>query len=64
MKGEIIKLEEQKVGIVILCRMQSKRLPGKTMIKIRDITVLERVVNRCKKINTFLFKIRRSYYFS
>ena len=51
MKGEIIKLEEQKVGIVILCRMQSKRLPGKTMIKIRDITVLERVVNRCKKIN-------------
>ena len=47
-------------GIVILCRMGSNRLPGKTLIKINNITVLQRVIDRCKKLKNYSIVVATS----
>jgi 3-deoxy-manno-octulosonate cytidylyltransferase (CMP-KDO synthetase) len=39
-----------KTVIVIPARMKSSRLPGKPLIKINGITILERVYSKCKKV--------------
>lgn len=39
-----------KVGAIIFSRMSSKRLPGKAMIDISGKTLLQRVIERTKKI--------------
>ena len=39
-----------KIGIIITARTDSKRLPNKVLFKIRNLTLLEFMVNRLKKI--------------
>lgn len=41
----------EKTGIIIQARMVSSRLPGKVMLNLAGRTVLEHVVERCKKVN-------------
>jgi len=50
----------KKTGIVLLCRMGSNRLPGKTMMKINNISVLQRVLNRCKRLGNLPIVIATS----
>ena len=40
-----------KTGAIIFSRIDSKRLPGKALIDIEGRTLLERVIDRTKKIN-------------
>jgi len=40
----------EKVAIVIPARYQSKRFPGKPLVKIGDITMIERVYRQCMKV--------------
>lgn len=41
-----------KVGAIVFSRMSSKRLPGKAMIDISGKTLLQRVIDRTKKIQS------------
>ena len=43
-------LQDSKIGGIIFCRMSSSRLPGKAMIKVDGVNLLERVIKRSKKI--------------
>jgi spore coat polysaccharide biosynthesis protein SpsF (cytidylyltransferase family) len=43
-------MKDKKVGIVIQARMGSTRLPGKVMMKIRNKTIIEIIVERLKGI--------------
>jgi len=40
-----------KIGIIILCRYNSKRFPGKILTKIHQESVLSHIVNRLKHIS-------------
>ncbi|MDN5199976.1 hypothetical protein QQ008_01355 [Fulvivirgaceae bacterium BMA10] len=40
-----------KIGIIILCRYSSSRLPGKILKKINGKTILERIVERLEKVS-------------
>ena len=49
MKKKNIYLEKNKVGILIISRMQSSRLPGKSLMHIdSSYSVLEYVINQLK----------------
>ena len=43
-------MDNEKIAIIIEARMESKRLPGKVLKKINNITVIEHIINRCKKV--------------
>ena len=55
-----LKSISKKTGIVLLCRMGSNRLPGKTMMKINKVSVLQRVFNRCKRLGNFKIVVATS----
>lgn len=44
-------LKGKKTGVIILARLDSKRLPGKGLLKVRDKALLQYVVERSNKIN-------------
>ena len=50
----------KNTGRVLLCRMGSNRLPGKTMMKINKVSVLQRVFNRCKRLGNFKIVVATS----
>tara|TARA_B100000886_G_C20415154_1_gene488948 strand:+ start:146 stop:853 length:708 start_codon:yes stop_codon:yes gene_type:complete len=56
----VSKNTNKKIGLVLLCRMGSNRMPGKTMMKINNISVLQRVLNRCKRLGNFPIVIATS----
>ncbi len=41
-------MEKNKLGVIIFSRMNSSRLPGKALMPIGGIPLLERVINRAK----------------
>ena len=44
-------MEKKKIVIIIQARLNSKRLPNKVLKKINNITVLEHIIYRLKKLN-------------
>ena len=42
-----------KLSCIIQARMNSKRLPGKIMMKINNEYMIDHLINRIKKIKTY-----------
>ena len=40
-----------RIGGIIFARMNSSRLPGKAMIEINGVSLIERVIERAKQIS-------------
>lgn len=40
-----------KIGIIILCRFESKRLPGKILMEIKGKPILEYIIDRLNKVS-------------
>ena len=40
-----------KIGAIILCRMDSSRLPGKVLFKLKSKPMLEHIIDRLLKVN-------------